>query len=345
MTNQFGEQLRKLRQRSTDCTEGSQQALTQSAFVEQLYQIIGLIYTDSAVSNWERGINKISHENRALLIGIVKVLFKCGGLKRVEDANQLLASGGYSSLTNEEIEGINSAWLQGGRQAYLDTITPSMAAQLANLPILSGLVDMETTIVDVVRRLAERSASRHVVLTGRKGVGKSSVANAVVRRFVQTSTFTHLIWFSIEDKTDIAQSFIDFVGGKLKVNGTTPLAFKVQLYQLNVALQQHPCLIVIDGLQTLADLSDALAVINQLPPPTRVLFTSRLAPSVEALENIDVVPILELNAADAQTLLQMRNPALTADHCQAVYEQLGGHPETLQLLATYSRKWPIHRIL
>ncbi|MEM7334033.1 MAG: tetratricopeptide repeat protein, partial [Chloroflexota bacterium] len=136
-----------------------------------------------------------------------------------------------------------------------------------------------------------------------------------------------------------------FVGGKLKVNGTTPLAFKVQLYQLNVALQQHPCLIVIDGLQTAADLSDALAVINQLPPPTRVLFTSRLAPSVEALENIDVVPILELNAADAQTLLQMRNPALTADHCQAVYEQLGGHPETLQLLATYSRKWPIHRIL
>ena len=63
MTNYFGEQLRKLRKRSYDCMEGATQALTQSVFVEQLKKVVGLIYSHAAVSNWERGRNKISHED------------------------------------------------------------------------------------------------------------------------------------------------------------------------------------------------------------------------------------------------------------------------------------------
>lgn len=345
MTNSFGKKLRKFRRHSYDCMEDAKQSLTQAVFADQLKKLVGLIYSHATVSNWERGVNKVNHEDRTLLVGIIKVLFKCGGLTSVEEANQLLTSGNYSSLTNKEIEGINSEWLHGNGREASPAILPSIAIQIAGLPIIRDLIGMETTIVDIVHRLAEGIPTVHIALAGRKGIGKSTVANAVARRFVETSTFTQLVWLSVENVEDVIGSLAVRLGEKLGLSGMGVLSAELQFHQLNIALQQTRCLIIIDGVQTEAELTSTSQFITQLPPPTRVLLTTRIAPPSLSSIQFDVVALPELDRLAVHKLLQQLNPALDTTHCDAIYEQLGGHPDALILLARYSKKRPIKRIL
>jgi hypothetical protein len=60
----------------------------------------------AAVSDWERGKSKISVEDRNVLIAIIKVLYKCGGIRIPEDADRLLEAGDYRALNREEIQEI-----------------------------------------------------------------------------------------------------------------------------------------------------------------------------------------------------------------------------------------------
>lgn len=345
MTIQFGQKLRKFRLRSRKCMEDTKKSLTQLAFVKELSEVVGLIYSHGAVSNWERGENKINHEDRTLLVGIIKVLFKCGGLTSVEEANQLLATGRYSSLTNQEIESINPEWLSGdGRDVSL-TILPTIAEQLASLPIISDLIGMEATIADVAHRLANAMPTVHVALTGRKGVGKSAVANAVARRFVKTSTFTQLVWLPIVGGVDLSGSLAMRLGEKLGLAGMGSLSAEIQFYQLNVALQQTRCLVIIDGVATEEQLNAVTEFIAQLPPPTRVLLTTRITPSASSSVKYDLVTLPELSREATQALLQQLNPALESTHCTAIYDRIGGHPEALIFLARLLVDWPVKEVL
>jgi hypothetical protein len=62
--------------------------------------------TGAAVSDWERGESTISVEDRSILIAVIKVLYRCGGIRTRDDANQLLESGDYRALNGREIQEI-----------------------------------------------------------------------------------------------------------------------------------------------------------------------------------------------------------------------------------------------
>lgn len=100
----FGETLRTFRQASND-PHRHRRRLSQ----ERLGELIGHEMGDggfsgAAVSDWERGESKISAENRNVLIALIKVLYKCGGLRTLAEANELLESGNYRALKSDEIK-------------------------------------------------------------------------------------------------------------------------------------------------------------------------------------------------------------------------------------------------
>lgn len=98
----FGETLRKYRQSSKDIN--SSRHLSQERLGELLGEELGLQggYSGAAVSDWERGKSQISASDRRMLLSILKVLYRQGGLKNVRDAENLLEAGNYKGLRPDE---------------------------------------------------------------------------------------------------------------------------------------------------------------------------------------------------------------------------------------------------
>lgn len=102
----FGDQLRTSRQRCHD-SKSPHGKLTQETFGELVGREVGINgYTGAAVSDWERGKSKIHAEDRRLLLIIVKVLHAYGGIKTVQEADQLLRAGNYRELNEKEAQQI-----------------------------------------------------------------------------------------------------------------------------------------------------------------------------------------------------------------------------------------------
>lgn len=73
----------------------------------------GLIYEDSALSRWQNG-NRIPI-NRNLLITLIKIFIKRGGIASLHEANMLLESAGQGYLTESEIEKLSNRFVPASR--------------------------------------------------------------------------------------------------------------------------------------------------------------------------------------------------------------------------------------
>lgn len=98
----FGDALRTFRQAGND-----PQRLNRRLSQERLGRLIGeemgdLGFTGTAVSYWESGKSKISAEDRNVLLALIQVLHRCGGLRTITEANRLLGLGNYRVLDADE---------------------------------------------------------------------------------------------------------------------------------------------------------------------------------------------------------------------------------------------------
>ncbi len=97
----FGEKLRQHRRECRDPVRGGQ--LTQVRLGELLGDYLGdLGYSGAAVSDWERNKSKISEDDRLVLVGLVELLHKHGGLRKPLEADELLQAGNYRPLNATE---------------------------------------------------------------------------------------------------------------------------------------------------------------------------------------------------------------------------------------------------
>jgi len=98
----FGEVLRTFRAMVHD-PDRHKRSLSQA----RLGELMGHIMEDegfsrAAVSHWEPGENKISAEDRKVLVSLVNALYQYGGIKTPKDAHRLLEAGNYRALNQEE---------------------------------------------------------------------------------------------------------------------------------------------------------------------------------------------------------------------------------------------------
>lgn len=107
MTNLgFGKQLRIFRRQCEDPHTGK--PLTQEQLGNFLYEEIGIHYTGAAISDWERNQSRINVNDRPLLISLINLLKRYGGIKNLADANLLLETGNYRALNASERDEIFS---------------------------------------------------------------------------------------------------------------------------------------------------------------------------------------------------------------------------------------------
>lgn len=98
----FGKTLCAFRQASNDPDR-----LNRRLSQERLGRLIGeemgdLGFTGAAVAYWESSESKISAEDRKVLIALIQVLHRCGGLRTITEANRLLELGNYRVLDEDE---------------------------------------------------------------------------------------------------------------------------------------------------------------------------------------------------------------------------------------------------
>ncbi|MFN2182111.1 MAG: hypothetical protein ACK2UV_21730 [Candidatus Promineifilaceae bacterium] len=101
MAASFGEQVRYYRRQCGDPMRGGM--LTQDRLGELIGEQMGDAgYTGAAVSEWERGKSKIHADDRLVLIALLAVLVRCGGLAAPGQANSMLAAGNYRRMDDME---------------------------------------------------------------------------------------------------------------------------------------------------------------------------------------------------------------------------------------------------
>ena len=99
----FGQLLRKCRRQSQDPMKGG--ALTQERFGELIGHELGDAgYSGAAVSDWERDKSKINAADRLVLLALLAVLVKHGGVQTPAEAETLLHAGDYRGLNSEELQ-------------------------------------------------------------------------------------------------------------------------------------------------------------------------------------------------------------------------------------------------
>jgi hypothetical protein len=99
--SEFGKLLASFRRRALDQTGG--RTLSQGALANLLAQEIGIdSYSTATVSNWETGRHTINHQERELLLALIRVLHRHQGIQTRREADQWLHAGNYRALNEAE---------------------------------------------------------------------------------------------------------------------------------------------------------------------------------------------------------------------------------------------------
>ncbi len=201
-------------------------------------------------------------------------------------------------------------------------------------------------------------------LEGIGGIGKTTVARAAARQLAAQANWADIFWVSAQQNdfdwqhgrvrplanaptltTDIINRLADQMGyAHLAGLDTTE-----KLQQLRPACQSNPYLIIIDNLETVADLDDLVPHLTPLAQPTRFLLTSRHTLSQYGF--VQSVPVRNLSYEDSYALVQSelarrpRDFQLAPATMNRIYDLVGGLPLALKLLAAQLGKLPLEELL
>jgi hypothetical protein len=193
-----------------------------------------------------------------------------------------------------------------------------------------------------------------VAIDGIGGIGKTALADWLLRTRTVDARWQDTAWV-------VAQQQVFNAGGGLHASqapALTPDALFDALYQqllgsvetptppaqerrrqVRATLKTHPYLVVIDNLESVADVDALLDLLAGLANPSKFLLTTRF--SLHHAAGVFTFHIPELGILDAMALLrseaQVRNlPSLLAagdEELAAIYAVTGGNPLALRLVA------------
>ncbi len=269
-------------------------------------------------------------------------------------ANQLnLASSTFYDRQKSAIEQLTNILREMDQQTRTKRYT-LLEQKLARQQKLH-LVGLDDQVVSVSNQLNHGDFAWIVSIEGIGGIGKTTLAGEAVR---------HALWHDVswENVAWITVRPVDFpplAGNGAGIPGVlTVETLLEELYrqlisdapppdamhgeQLLVALEQylrhHKSLIVIDNLETVADIDALLPTLCRLMNPSKFVLTSRQ--SFYAKSEVYHVPLNELNEQDAIHLVRaeargnnlMEVVTATDDELRPIFETVGGNPLALRLV-------------
>lgn len=214
------------------------------------------------------------------------------------------------------------------------------------------LVGIEDRLAELLERVRTPGPPWLLSIEGIGGLGKTSLADALLREVARRAFFPEIGWVSAQpQRLDLggfirlldrpaltADALIAALAAQLLPDLPATVGPEQALAALEPHLRQQPHLVVVDNLETMADVDTLLPTLRRLANPTKFVLTSRQSLFAEA--DVYHYPVPELSMAHAFTLIrqeaQLRNlPALAAAgdaELLPVYQTVGGNPLALRLV-------------
>lgn len=233
-------------------------------------------------------------------------------------------------------------------------------------PTYNHLIGVDSHLTQLERVVNAPTAPWLVALEGLGGVGKTTLADALMRRLIAAPQWADFAWVTARqqvfnlggglrplDKPALsAEALIDALYTQLQAATNGPprsLTEKRTWLQQQMKAKAH--LVVIDNLETVTDVTALLATLHDLSNPSKFILTTRYSHHEEA--DHYHFPVPQLDAAAAFALLReearQRNlPALAAasdGELQPIYAAVGGNPLALRLVAGQSHTYSLRTIL
>jgi hypothetical protein len=245
------------------------------------------------------------------------------------------------------------------RRAKLQRVQARLEA-----PTYTRLFGVAGQVAQLAAPLATEGPPWLLAIDGAGGIGKTALADYLVRTQGLAARWDEAAWVT-------ARQQVFNAGGALRAVSTpalTPVALFDALYaqllaapatpappyqererQVRAALRTRPHLVVVDNLESAADLTALVELLAELAGPSKFLLTTRH--SLHQAPGVFSLRAPELSPEDAIALLrweaQVRNlPLLGAapdDQLAEVYAVTGGNPLALRLVAgqTYAHALPV----
>jgi hypothetical protein len=234
-------------------------------------------------------------------------------------------------------------------------------------PATTDLVGIVKQVDELAAQLAAPGSPWIISIEGIGGIGKTALAGAVVRALARSLHFADFGWISAQPAIlDIggsvravaqpalsASALIEGLAQQLlpDVIGAIRTSADQVLYILNSRLKRDPYLIVIDNLETLADLEALIPTLRALANPSKFLLTSRRRLIDEPDIYLHCVP--ELHEAEALHLIRAAAHlhrleeilCLSDEALRPVYRAVGGNPLALLLVIGQVHVRPLASVL
>lgn len=237
----------------------------------------------------------------------------------------------------------------------------------SNPPVLFGR-DQE---IEAVLNLIEKPRPRRnvIAIDGLGGIGKTALAEEVVRRVRASGEFSHVVWQTAKtevfDGSGIVRRFSGppitierlllaiarEIGFASLLDKENTLAEKI--YLVRQRLEKERCLVVLDNLETVQDFRHLVSDLASLFTGSQAILTSRF--SLAEYDFVQPVPLgclsVDAGVALLRNELKERSPlrplVVDDDYLQRIHHDTGGLPLAMKLIAgrIASTVAPLDRLL
>lgn len=231
----------------------------------------------------------------------------------------------------------------------------------------SELVGIEEQLTELLGLLTDPAGPSIVSIEGLGGIGKTTLADALLRRVITQGIFDEIGWVtarqaeltlsgeieSMEKPVLTAEELVEKLAKQLmpEVMASANLTTERLLSLLEARLRETPHLIVIDNLETVVDVRALLPTLRRFANPSRFVLTSRkklyAEPNVYHFE----APGLDRDAALTLIRQEARisNLPVLADSptetLAPIFEVVGGNPLAIRLVVGLTHIHPLDVIL
>ncbi len=226
------------------------------------------------------------------------------------------------------------------RQAQIQAIEGQLPP-----PSYTRLYGVEEVGAKLIDHLTDADKPGVSAIVGIGGIGKTALADQVVRQIISQLQFDNVLWLRSEPQTMSGrqgspeltyESLMGLLAAGLGLE--SPPAQR--LSQIRRVLKERPHLVVMDNLESDADTAYLLDHLNDLAQPSKFLLTTRTRPANQAaLYHFAVGELSEAAAAEllnhyAQEIGLQAAGIFQERDVQAIYQVTGGNPLALKLVVS-----------
>lgn len=234
----------------------------------------------------------------------------------------------------------------------------ALESRLPN-PTYACLIGFNADVDAIVERLSAENTSHVIAIAGIGGIGKTALADKILRTIIPRFIFDEVIAIRIEHATlsgTAASPEHTFTQIVTRLHATLPdmpseASALQQQQQIQQRLREQRYLILIDNIEEAADAAYLFQHVHNWTGPSKFLITTRALPSADRA--IVVHSLTELSATDTLALIryeadqrQMAELAAAPDEALLqIYDVTGGNPLALKLTIRLAEVLPLPTIL